>query len=362
MSCSICGCGTPPGCSCSIGSTVQSCGNPCAAEECNTAACESQASQISNFTKQFFGVVVKSEVEGQVVWTLPCELETGLPNNPRAVDEGLACYFKRLFEEGIIGLTGPVGPPGANGSDGFNAYTVLLASFIQPSTGAPNVQIQVLPNPAILEGLYVFIANSGWFVVNFVDPNGFLQLSLAQALGSAPPGTLITAGKLVVPAGFPGSSVTGPQGPQGPAGPQGTPGAAQTTTNGGYYDATGTNYTLTTTSSAVDFSTTMAQVLLPDQGTYIITASAGLLGLASAAASDFCELHLRDVTVSANLNGSVQQITNINPGRKASLALLPVPYVTSGPNHTVRLFGRFQTGGVCSVVAARTSITFVRVA
>lgn len=361
MSCSICGCGTPPGCSCSTNPSAVS-GNPCCAEECNTVQCESLASQIANFTAQFFGTVVKTEVDGQIVWTLPCELETGLPNNPRSEDEGLACYFKRLFMEGIIGLTGPVGPAGTAGTNGFNAYTVTLASFLQPSSGAPNVAVTVLPNPAIVEGLYVFIATSGWYLVNFVDPSGVLHLSLAQATSGAVAGSTVTAGKIVLPAGFPGISVTGPQGPAGPTGPQGSPGTAHTTTNGGFFDSTGTNYTLTNTSLAVDFSTQIAQVLLPDAGTYLITASADLLGLAGAITSDFAELKLRNITDSADLDGSLKHTSNISPGRRLSIALLPVPYTATGPNKTIRLFGRFQTGGVCQVVAARTSITFVRIA
>jgi hypothetical protein len=66
-------------------------------------------SQIQNFTQQFFGDVVKTEVDGQVIWSLPCDLDIGLPNNQRGAGEGLACYFLRLSEEGIIGLTGPQG-------------------------------------------------------------------------------------------------------------------------------------------------------------------------------------------------------------------------------------------------------------
>lgn len=364
--CGCGGCGTPAGCCCtSPASAVDTgCGtrNPCCAQDCNTVQCESLASQIANFTQQFFGVVVKSEVDGQVVWTLPCDLAEGLPNNPRAADEGLACYFKRLFMEGIIGLTGPVGPAGTAGTNGFNAYTVTLASFFQPSSGSPSVQVNAAANPAILSGLYVFIANSGWYFVNFVDPSGILYLTLAQSVSGVSPGDIITAGKLVVPAGFPGTSVQGPQGIQGPAGPQGTPGTAQTTTNGGYFDSIGTNYTITNVSSAVDYSSTMAQVLLPDAGTYVLMATVGLEGQAGVVATDVVELKLRDVTASADLPGSLQTKTNFTSTRKESLALIPIPYVSTGPNHTVRLYAKFTTTGGVKAIAARTSITFVRVA
>jgi hypothetical protein len=369
MSCSSCGhdncgcCGTPAGCSCSANPSRTDCcnGNPCSPAECNTPECESLNSQINNFTKQFFGEVVKSEVNGEVVWTLPCDLEEGLPNNPRAADEGLACYFIRLFSEGIIGLTGPAGETGPAGTNGFNAYTVTLASFTQPSTGSPNVNVTVLPNPAILEGLYVFIGTSGWYVVNFVDPSGVLHLSLSQAVSGAVAGSTVTAGKLVVPAGHPGIGTTGPTGPQGPQGNQGVAGDTFTTINGGYFDNTGSNYTITTSAAAVDFSTSMAQVLLPDAGKYIVMASADILGLAGAVTSDFVEIKLRNITDSADLDGSLKQITNINSGRKSSMAIIPVPYTTSGANRTIRLYARASSAQY-QVVALRTSITFFRLA
>lgn len=372
MSCSSCGCdncgccGTPAGCSCSVNPsrTFDCCngdGNPCSAAECNTPECESLNSQINNFTKQFFGSVVKTEVDGEVVWTLPCDLEVGLPNNPRAADEGLACYFIRLFSEGIIGLTGPAGEAGPAGTNGFNAYTVTLASFIQPSTGFPNVNVTVLPNPAILDGMYVFISTSGWYLVNFVDPSGVLHLSLSQAVAGAVAGSIVTAGKIVVPAGHPGIGTTGPQGTQGPPGPQGDAGNTFTTINGGYYDNTGSNYNITTTSLAVDFSTSFAQVLLPDAGLYIVMASVDILGLAGAVTTDFIEIKLRNVTDSADLDGSLKQITNVSPNRKASMACIPVPYLTSGANRTIRLYAR-AAAAQYQVVALRTSITFFRIA
>lgn len=140
--------------------------NPCRTHQHNTAACESLPSQISNFTAQFFGEVVKTEIDGAVAWSLPCGLETGLPNNPRGSGEGLACYFLRLFEEGIIGLTGPAGIQGTPGCNGFNAYTVTLLSFQQPTLAFPGVQVLTAFNPGILEGSYVFIATSGLYLVN----------------------------------------------------------------------------------------------------------------------------------------------------------------------------------------------------
>jgi len=82
------------------------CDNPCRRGPRNSARCESLPSQIENFTTQFFGTVVKTEINGVVTWSLPCQLDVGLPGNPRGVDEGLACYFLRLFSDGLGGLKG----------------------------------------------------------------------------------------------------------------------------------------------------------------------------------------------------------------------------------------------------------------
>lgn len=35
----------------------------------------------------------------QVVWVLPCDLDSGMPGYPRVAGEGLACYFIRVFSE-----------------------------------------------------------------------------------------------------------------------------------------------------------------------------------------------------------------------------------------------------------------------
>jgi len=48
---------------------------------------------------QFFGSVTKTCVNNQVVWSLPCNLDAGVPGYPRSPSEGLACYFKRLIND-----------------------------------------------------------------------------------------------------------------------------------------------------------------------------------------------------------------------------------------------------------------------
>lgn len=183
------------------GRSFMQCNNPCGAGPGNTPACESLPSQIQNFTLQFFGTVVKTEVNGQVVWSLPCALDVGLPNNPRGVDEGLACYFLRLFRDGIGGLTGPKGDTGAPGTNGNNTYTVTLQAFAHPSINNPMTQIVVVQNPSILEGIGLFIEHSGAYLVTNVAPGGVIFVTLVTPIGS--PSAVIPVGSVVVPIGPP---------------------------------------------------------------------------------------------------------------------------------------------------------------
>lgn len=78
-----------------------SCGcnsNPCSSSECD-AANEPLASTLNNFIVAFFGSLTKTCVNDQVVWVLPCDLDSGMPGYPRVAGEGLACYFIRVFSE-----------------------------------------------------------------------------------------------------------------------------------------------------------------------------------------------------------------------------------------------------------------------
>lgn len=340
-------------------SCPSNCGeNPCQSSETNTIECESLQSQISNFTQQFFGDLVKTEVNGQIVWSLPCNLEIGLPNNPRADGEGLACYFLRLFNEGIIGLTGPQGEAGADGDDGANAFTVVLASFTQPNLGAPNVVISTLYNPAILEGLYVFIQNSGWYLVTATDTSGTLWLTLVKAVSSPP--VTVTTGKLVVPSGFPGQSIVGPTGPQGSPGVQGDPGESHTETNGMYFATVGTDYELTVTFAAVDFVNSSARVLLPTEGTYQITVSLQIIGLAGVVDTDIVSFQLRD-TIPATLDGSQFETSEISEDENRVVSFTVI-YTSSVDNEEVRLQGKCTTGARVAVLATRTRMTYVKLA
>lgn len=364
-----CGCGSP-NCNChnlphcggtnfphkGLRTNRSSC-NPCGDPATNTPTCENLPSQIDNFTKEFFGEVTKTEVDGQVAWSLPCALDTGLPNNPRLEGEGLACYFLRLFEDGIIGLTGPQGDAGETGTNGRNAYTVTIASYNQPSAGDPNVQVSTLANPAIVAGLTIFIQTSGYFFVNDTDGNGTLFLTLIQASAGAP--AVITAGKVVIASGPQGAAIAGPQGPQGAPGEQGTPGESFTATNGQFNSPGGTDDAPGVVYSVVDFTSSTAEVLLANRGTYLLTATVGLLGKATVLPGDILEVKLRDTTISADVVGSEQGQSNIEDIERTQVVLNCI-YTTDSVNHTVSLFAKCSTAGAIDVVAARTTLTFVR--
>lgn len=88
---------------------------------CNTSrasvdpANETLPSSLSNFITDFYGDLTKTVVDGRVVWELPCDLDSGLPANPRLDGEGLACYFLRLADETVYGVPTTREVNGANG-------------------------------------------------------------------------------------------------------------------------------------------------------------------------------------------------------------------------------------------------------
>lgn len=73
---------------------------------------EPLSSALNNFILSFYGTVTKTCVNNEVVWSLPCDLDTGLPSFPRLPGEGLACYFLRYVGTVTVGPAGPQGPPG----------------------------------------------------------------------------------------------------------------------------------------------------------------------------------------------------------------------------------------------------------
>lgn len=333
-------------------------GNPCRPTCANTAACETLDSQIANFTAQFFGEVVKTELDGNVTWSLPCNLDVGLENNPRGEAEGLACYFLRLFQDGITGATGPQGDPGTQGTNGRNAYTVTIASFVQPTLGSPNVNVTTVNNPAILPGLYVFIATSGWYFVNATDNTGVLFLTLVKAADSAP--AVITAGKLVVPSGFPGASVTGPQGIQGATGPTGPQSPAFTEQNAFYFATVGTDYSLQIIYAGVNFVNSEPLHLLPAfNGVYQLTVVATIIGKAGIVAADRIFLKLFNNSILGEVQGSEMIVSNLalDEERQVTISTL---FVTPFANQTIQLFGKVTSADVAAVVALHTTFHFIR--
>jgi len=273
MSCDSCGDRTNA-CAC----------RPCEACPANSAAVETLPSQIENFTVQFFGEVTKTEVDGVVTWNLPCSLDIGLPGNPRGDTEGLACYFLRLFAEGITGLVGPKGDTGEQGVPGHNAYTITTSAFVAPTESNPTAQFTIIPSPVISVGETIFIPGVGWLTVSQVFQGSTVFASLIESIPS--PETIINPGTLVLPTGPRGVSIkgdtgaTGLTGPQGPTGPTGATGATGASGSVGATGATATNsnaeivggssdYTLTASYAKVDFGATDLEATLATPGTYL---------------------------------------------------------------------------------------------
>jgi len=204
---------------CNSKTTGQVLVDPCST--CNEASATNEAlpSALDNFIAAFFGTLEKSVVDGKVVWTLPCNLNVGLENNPRQDGEGLACYFLRLFEAGIIGLTGPQGDDGPAGEDGKDGYSTVVTAVTNASAECPNIAVQVLSDEPYSAGLYVFIPFAGYFLINEVQDN-VVYLSLVQLSTNAV--ATIPVGSPVVPAGPSGSQ--GAKGDKGDAGLTGAKG------------------------------------------------------------------------------------------------------------------------------------------
>lgn len=79
MSCSRCNC------------------NPCNCATCDPAN-ESAISIMNNMVENQIGIVIKTCEDGKVVWSLPCDLDTGSIDFPRLDGESIDCYFLRYLE------------------------------------------------------------------------------------------------------------------------------------------------------------------------------------------------------------------------------------------------------------------------
>lgn len=324
--------------------------NPCCVCPTNSAACETLPSALQNFVDAFFGSVQKSEINGSVVWVLPCALDIGLQNNPRLDGEGLACYFLRLFNEGIHGLIGPQGNTGPSGTNGRNAYSVISSAFAHPSLAAPNVSFTFIPSPVISEGQTVFIPGSGWFLIDSIFNS---EVAFAHLVEEIPfPVAIINPGTLLLPVGPRGRSVTGPQGatgaqgnpgatgatgatgtpgPQGPAGAAGTP----VTNTNGTDTGSATNYTITATYAKVDFGADDMEVTLPTAGTYLVFST--LAAINNTAGFHSWSLKLFDFTNTLDVPNSeaTRHMANgvVNDG-----LFLQALLVTAIPNTVIQLY------------------------
>jgi hypothetical protein len=289
MSCNSCnqtGCsGNCQGDSCTDAGRCTNRCTPCNTNcDSNSSACETLPSALENFIVSFFGPgLIKTEVNGQVRWVLPCDLDTGIPGNPKGTDEGLACYFKRLFEDGLVGLIGPKGDTGSTGESGHNAYTVATSAFNPPGVGQ-SVQFSIIPSPVVSVGQTIFIPGSGWYVITEVFQSSTLFATLLESIPS--PLAVIPPGTLVLPVGPRGLSITGPQGLQGAKGDTGAQGATGATGMPGATGAagpagavatntnakvipSGADYQMTGSFAHVVFGTDELDTTLATAGTYL---------------------------------------------------------------------------------------------
>jgi hypothetical protein len=355
------------------GRDLLQCDNPCRKHPGNTAACESLPSQISNFTLQFFGEVVKTEVNNQVQWTLPCSLDVGLSSNPRGAQEPLGCYFLRLFQNGVTGRKGPPGDTGPNGCNGANSYSVTLQQFSQPTEAVPYITVAVQYVPTIFEGAYVFIAGSGtYFVVGVTANSPYLLLNLTLIYPVSNPGPVVPVGSLVIPSGVPGAAVKGPQGDQGvvgdqgiqgPAGPVGPQGGTALQTNGYYTGVGGTNWTLPNAYAPADFLLGGApSILLTSPGTYLFIINTSISDAPGGPNADSYSVKLVDVTAAADIVGTTRTVTGFEGTSSTHPFSLAVLITMSDPNHTVALYGKNNSGTVGVLIAGATSITWMKVA
>ena len=344
---------------CCGSSSNYDCNNPCATSETNTAACESLPSTLENFIQHFFGAVVKTETGGVVTWSLPCDLNVGLSNNPRLPDEGLACYFLRLFDEGITGLVGPKGNTGDAGADGNNAYSVTTTSFTQPSVGTPAFSVKMAANPAIMIGSTVFVQGSGWHTVTAIGGDWTVFLSLLEGL-SGVTGS-ITAGKVVTVTGPRG--LTGSQGVQGDQGVKGDTGAAgdEFTPTHGIVVGTGANHLMTLGLSFVNFGGTEVEVTLPQPGDYLVEYIVGVTMDSTAATSPPEQLTFTvwNATAGAFVTGIAQIVQCFEPDESGQIKMRSI-VTTNVANETLQLYGQISVAGKATVIATRTSVSYVR--
>lgn len=339
----------------------------------NTAANESLPSQLSNFIAQFFGTIEKTEVDGVVSWVLPCNLDVGLPGNPRGTAESLSCYFLRLFNDGIVGLVGPKGDTGTAGAQGNNAYTITTSAFNPVLIAGQSVQFTIIPSPTISEGLTIFIPNAGWYLVTQVFQGTTV---FAQLLEMTPTvAALVNAGEIVLPTGPRGLSITGPTGPTGPtgamgnAGPTGSVGptgptgptgaAGVSTTNSNALVVGGTtDYTFTGAYAKIDFGTTDLEATLTTPGTYLFICQ--IVMTTSGGGTDTFGLKLFNSTLAADVANS-EKTFEVESGDRDLMTIVTL-VTTSTPSEVIQIYGVNNTAARGTAFYAESNMIYVRLA
>ncbi len=359
MSCSNCNNGSCQDCN---NGNSDNC-NPCQACPTNSADCETLPSALENFVQHFFGSVTKTEVNGEVAWTLPCDLDVGLENNPRGDDEGLACYFLRLFRDGLVGLTGPKGDTGSAGLDGHNAYTISTTSFNAPSTAAPQVQFNVIPSAVIHEGQTIFIPGCGWLTVTDVFQNETVFASLVEAVSS--PLAVVPPGSLVLPTGPRGVSIkgdkgdtgntglTGPQGATGATGPTGATGATgpagvAATSSNALLTGGATDYTMTAAYAKVDFGVTDLEAVIATPGTYLFVVSVLAINDTTGANRPW-DFKLFNATTAADVPNSETTMRVIESPLSQTF-MLSTLVTTTVPNETIQLYAKSNSAAATQTI------------
>lgn len=175
--------------------------SPCNCPQTTTTpnpAAEPLDSALQNFISAMFGTVTKTEVDGSIVWTLPCDLATGIPGNPIEPGEGLACYFKRLFEDGLTGLQGDPGNDGNDGAPGANAFTTLASDVALPASDVVSVNLPLVSADWTAVGAHLFVAGLGWVRVDGIAGDTVAGTIISRIASPVDP---IPAGAAVVAAG-----------------------------------------------------------------------------------------------------------------------------------------------------------------
>lgn len=215
-------------------------------------------SEVGNFVTAVYGSVTKTlSPTGQVVWTLPCDLDAGLPANPRNIGEGTFCYLLRLVRDGIEGAVGPAGPTGPAGPSGAPAYSTISTAFTQPTLGSPLFSFSLVSAAWVAPEMILFIETCGWVRVESKSGNTVLA-TLLVPISSPPPSVAVGAG-------------VGPTGPQGVA--AGAPDTVATPVFSpltGAYGAAQSVTITTTTPGAVIYYTIDGS--LPGVGSLVYTA------------------------------------------------------------------------------------------